>query len=393
VTIVRHAGQLPAILCPTNPEQYAAFNQQQITARTSRSSPVKPVTPVILVPLSDSPTIPSLSLLLQQGTTPTAVCFQQDLLERAKRSEEEWLPSALAQIRHLIQMKEDCLANAAHQSAGETASSPIDPPIILAYSANPAVSPSTISACVNAGASGVLKPPYDLETARLVRRMVRAAKEGRISSVVGLHNLLTSRSSPPSQENDSAQKVVLPPTALSMGGEHEGERVLNGAFRPQHRRGNSVNLDQSQYSSLSSGSRKLSLPPAPPTLLPFTIQKKPSTLSTAHSPAIAEHRNSIDVQLESLLVYQPLVEQRRRSVDVSGLEIALKRAQRAFELVTPKLNGKTWDDAIDKLDDAKDHESEHDDDALRDTQLAELLSAMYYQTQQTIQIQMDDYAK
>lgn len=36
---------------------------------------------------------------------------------------------------------------------------------------------------------------------------------------------------------------------------------------------------------------------------------------------------------------------------------------------------------------------DHDEDVCTDTQLAELLSAMYYQTQLAIQVQMEDYAE
>ena len=114
--------------------------------------------------------------------------------------------------------------------------------------------------------------------------------------------------------------------------------------------------------------------------------------------AFPEHPDDeIDLRFASLLIYDPLNEQkRRRSVDTSGLGIALHRAQRAFETV--KLGGKS--SKIDFPIPAKDDvasigssDSTHDEDSCADTHLAELLSAMYYQTQVAISVEMSEYER
>jgi len=284
----------------------------------------------------------------------------------------------------------------APKSLDDPASPTIEQHIVLAYSANPALSSGTIAACVNAGASGVLKPPYSLDTARIVRRMVRAAKEGRISSVVGLptHD---SRSQSPALDDDG-RKVILPPTALSMGGEHEAEKVLSGAYKT-HRRGTSASFETW---SPSAGRSRESSTPARKTSLGQTGAL--ATTSEIEGPvsamiqAFPEHPDDeIDLRFASLLIYDPLNEQkRRRSVDTSGLGIALHRAQRAFETV--KLGGKS--SKIDFPIPAKDDvasigssDSTHDEDSCADTHLAELLSAMYYQTQVAISVEMSEYER
>jgi hypothetical protein len=360
------------------------------------------VTPIILVPLSDSATIPSLSLLLQQGTTPTAVCFQQDILDRAKRSEEEWLPAALEQLRAVGEMKDRSIAGVEQNPASNPG---VQEPIILAYSANPALSQSTIAACVNAGAAGVLKPPYSFDTARLVRRMVRAAKEGRVSSVVGLAHPHHSRPESPTME-DEGHRVILPPTALSMGGEHEGERALSSAYRT-HRRGTSTGQDlwsanqlpgQSLKSPTLSRSQSHSRSGVPE---PISARSTQTPIS-ARTPAFPEYpENDVDPRFASLLVYRPIIEQkRRRSVDVAGLGVALQRAQHAFETVKARSKMSRPDRRITSKDDTSSmpgweylQEEETCGGDCPDTQLAELLSAMFYQTQLAIQVDMDDYSQ
>lgn len=471
VTVVRNASQIPSVLSPTSTStpSFGSLDQQS-NFPGSRSSPSssRPFTPVILVPLSDILTIPSLSLLLQQGTTPTAVCFQQDLLERARKTEEEWLPHALDQIRSVVEMRDRGLMT--HDNSGLPPIS--ETPVILAYSANPALSSSTIAACVGVGAAGVLKPPYDLETSRLVRRMVRAAREGRVSSVVGLPAYLLPSAMPghstPNEvlsedEEDTRRqvgRVILPPTALSMGGEHEGEKVLSGAFHKQHRRGTSTQWDLGSNMTPSGRSREMSAPytiqrkhsnPPPGQVAPSTSVQSIITSSSSKSrfPAFSQDERDIDHaerhQLTSLYHYNPTLQQRRRSVDTSGLGLALLRAQRVFEKQqsvpsllspaamsrshslgvqddddeksysansTPRLGSKAFTPksaarphsavrglamgsnasltrAVDERDD---HDHEHrDGDRCKDTELAELLSAMYYQTRLAIDIQMDEY--
>ena len=322
-----------------------------------------PLTRVVLVPLSDSSNTPALSLLLEQGTTPTAVVFQQDLLERAKRIEEAWLPAALDEISAVAQMRDH--ANSSEQ-----------PPIVIAYSANAALSAQTIAACVSAGASGVLKPPFDADTARLLRRMVRAAREGRISSTVGLpsQTLSSPRVVSPTDGDEESHRVILPPTALSMGGEHEGEKVL-GAFHSYRLGSNSSAVSDVVPTSSRRGSTEVFL--TSPTI-PIT------TPLTARTPApdVTEHDHE---RFATLLAWNPLSEQRRRSIDVAGLCNALYRAQRAFEVARPMLPANPILDVLAPT------EPGHDSDKCCDTQLAELLSAMYYQTQLAINVEMDGY--
>jgi hypothetical protein len=118
---------------------------------------------VIMVPLSDSPTLPSLSLLLTQGTTPSAICFQQDLLDRARRTEADWLPSALYIIGEAIEQSRQ-----QSRTQGDTTQT-----YVIAYSANPALSPSVVERCMQAGAIGVLQPPYESrDTLKLIKRMI-----------------------------------------------------------------------------------------------------------------------------------------------------------------------------------------------------------------------------
>lgn len=141
------------------------------TSADATSSDGKPskAAQIIMVPLSDSPTLPSLSLLLTQGTTPSAICFQQDLLDRARRTEADWLPSAL----HIIdEAMEQSLARVPlGQEEDKVSTTPMT--YVIAYSANPALSPSVVAKCVQAGAIGVLKPPYEnKETLALIKQMI-----------------------------------------------------------------------------------------------------------------------------------------------------------------------------------------------------------------------------
>ena len=374
MTVIRNPAQLPGILSPQSSASptFTSFNQQ--TLSTSRLPLHTAITPVILVPLCDQPSLPSLSLLLQQGTTPTAVCFQQDLLDRAQRAEEEWLPTALSRLETIIKMVNHTRPGARTTNTLAAVASPanyLSPstselPIVLAYSANPSINPHTIAACVGVGASGVLKPPYDLETARLVRRMVRAAKEGRVSSVVGLPAVSEGVVSPTADEEDPFRRVVLPPTALSMGGEHAGELALSGAIRYNHnqqQRGGSIKsgTDSRSSSPLSntssravhrestipprksslggrlsiSGTASLIKPTPPRTGLPSSSSSKSLVSPTNHSHNSAYSfpfppTTTTTTTAHSSSV-RPTYDTRRRSVDVSGLDLALKRAQKIFE--------------------------------------------------------------
>ncbi|ORX39638.1 hypothetical protein BD324DRAFT_614437 [Kockovaella imperatae] len=426
VTVVRNISQVSCILTPSSGgiPTYSTFSTQTLTAARSSS-----VTPVILVPLCDQPTLPSLSLLLQQGTTPSAVCFQQDLLERARQAEQTWLPTALNRVQAAIRIRDE--VNRLNVDPNRKKPSNTDTPIILAYSANPALSHQTIAACVSAGCSGVLKPPYDFQTARMVRRMVRAAKEGRISSVVGLPNRTGDLSSPTGDdEDDPISRVILPPTALSMGGEHAGEIVLSGLIRHNSLRNSGATPHDSRNGSPLSNSRNANqqIPPRKNSLgRPSPLDPKNkrdsqsnirSTLSTSNSSksiatptSTAAHSHSLSDNLA-----RPH-DGRRRSVDVSGLEFALRRAQKAFEqnkrppskarsrfsaskplptIFTPDDEGPLGEKMdMDEPESGIVSTLAVDPPETKETELAELLSSMYLQTQMAIRVQVgdDDYAR
>ena len=278
-------------------------------------------------------------------------------------------------------------------------------PIILAYSANPALSPSTISACVAAGASGVLKPPFDLETAKLVRRMVRAAREGRISSVVGLPSGDEIGPMSPTLE-EPEMTVILPPTALRLGGEHEGEKALSAAVKT-HARGMSEQWSlRTAFPAEASPALSVTLrgDRDPAVFARGGNSLQPSTVSI-HKPGVVESsfrhpaEQGDQYRLGPLYRHNPAYDNRRRSVDVSGLQIALGRAQRAFEAAAAPDSNRIPSKAkpepgysFPRTPTKPGRQTLGADEAdNKDTELAELLSAMYYQTTVAIQIQMSDY--
>ncbi|GHJ84156.1 hypothetical protein NliqN6_0558 [Naganishia liquefaciens] len=164
VNILRENGiQVSTLRTASHLGQYISHIHDLPLASGDATNITESTAQVIMVPLSDSPTLPSLSLLLTQGTTPSAICFQQDLLDRARRTEDDWLPSALHIIAEAIEQsgqqsrKQDCTTQT-H---------------VIAYSANPALSPSVVERCMQAGAIGVLQPPYDSrDTLKLIKRMI-----------------------------------------------------------------------------------------------------------------------------------------------------------------------------------------------------------------------------
>ena len=325
-------------------------------------------------------------------------------MERARQTEEEWLPSALAQIREVVSMRD------------YKTSSTYEVPIVLAYSANPALNPTTTQLCIVAGAAGVLKPPFHGETARLVKRMVRAAREGRISSVVDLprehgRNLQSTSASNQlhsySGTEDTGTKVVLPPTALDMGGEHEGEKVLSAAMT--HRRQNSANSINSRTRQSSNTLSLDSLSPIDPArvrrqdmsiLTPSTARHVTTPTSTTET----QHDHlPIHPYVASMGRYKPTRTPRRRSVDVGCLSLALERATTAFEgplsipdstgfsfpppPVAPSTGmkrGKTQVSLDRSLALGGEEES-------TETHLAELLSAMYRQSTAAMDVSMAEY--
>nr|XP_018264117.1 uncharacterized protein I303_03997 [Kwoniella dejecticola CBS 10117]OBR86275.1 hypothetical protein I303_03997 [Kwoniella dejecticola CBS 10117] len=415
VTVIRHASHLPQVLDPSHQSSFQAPS----IVRPNDST--EPLTQVVLVPLSDSPAFPSLSLLLQQGTTPTAVCFQQDLLDRAKRSEEEWLPGALAQIQSINNMQD----KSAHPTSGSATSSTTSlsnpasvrvQPIIIAYSANPALSQTTINACLSAGAAGVLKPPYELDTAELVMRIVNAYKEGKPLATASSPSLgrspspLSTSRSPLGTPLSEETTVILPPTALDMGAEHEGERVLGAAVSGTpgtHRKSSSGSwtVEPVKRTSISGSTRKGSVS----TNTNGTLSPPPATPKSTFPPLPLDFSLPQPFELHT---YPAECNPRRRSVDIGGLSLALKRASLAYEensnrpigttlsqikegysfpAITPtKANAgeslKSSTNATNVAVNSVDSDSEGEG-----SELAELLSAMFCHSMTTIEVQMSDY--
>lgn len=316
---------------------------------------------VIMVPLSDSPTLPSLSLLLTQGTTPSAICFQQDLLDRARRTEADWLPSALYII-----------SQAVHESRQRDSTTRIH---VIAYSANPALSKDVVERCVEAGAVGVLQPPYESsDTLERVRKLV--ADEER---------------------NSPAQRTfdVFPPGRRELHGESPGGHALPS-------RALSPGTDTIPRDVVS-----------PMTATPNANYYMPSTSAGSPSPFISD------------------LAARRRSVDTGGLSLALQRASRHImshesnnrnsppegtghwrvgmfreARTTPHSPTRDSDQQEERVKLRTDRSASVADigshvplkahDAIPEEQeeemaVAELLSEMYRQTRVAIEIQMEDY--
>ncbi|KAK6902664.1 hypothetical protein I203_107922 [Kwoniella mangroviensis CBS 8507] len=393
VTVIRHASHIPAVL---DPSSHSSFQAPPIVRS---NDPNEPLTQVVLVPLTDSPAFPSLSLLLQQGTTPTAVCFQQDLLDRAKRSEDEWLPGAVEQIRSINNMPHT------PSHAFSTSSTTAEPPVIIAYSANPALSQAAINACINAGAAGVIKPPYELDTADLIMRIVTAYREGKplptnSSPPLGrTPSPLSQSRSPLGTPRSEETAVVLPPTALDMGAEHEGERVLGAAVSggPNGHReqsSGSWNTEPVKRSSISGPGRRSSLTPndsgipSPPPLTSDTLASK---LSFPPLP--------LDFSLPQPYPYAMECNPRRRSVDIGGLSLAIKRASLAFEDTSNPIGttlsqikeGYSFPPSTPAKKKSSNEPVQVDESQGQGSELAELLSAMFCHSMTTIEVQMSDY--
>ncbi|WVQ71403.1 hypothetical protein IAR50_000938 [Cryptococcus sp. DSM 104548] len=474
VTVVRALAHLTPILNPS--PSSSSFTSHPITRP---SDPSEPLTNIVLVPLADAPSFPSLSLLTNRGTTPTAVCFQQDVLDRARRAEDRWLAGALGQIRRVGEI---CQLD---QDGGMEAGKGAGKPLMVAYSANPALSQNAVSACISAGAIGVLRPPYGPDTAGTLKRMAELQKEGGMPvifnspfhpspAVESVHSAHRSSFSAFSGSGGEETSVVLPPTALSMGGagggEHEGERVLSAAVGSS-RRGSmgswSVHCDSKRNS--------LSLDPAAPSSRKGSIQYGVNFASdpfnsgcTCASPALAPtstpgvvhepsptnarfnepHVNTPATDAFPYLYDQattfcashphPKPDPRRRSVDVGGLALAIKRASRLYDGVAPLGVGKgkmvpgygivapkfapttAAGVTLGEIQEAYSFppslsptapapgiadaaarsptspgiwtETSAENDAWgKYTELAELLSALYYQTGATVEVQMEEF--
>ncbi|OXG38621.1 high-affinity phosphodiesterase [Cryptococcus neoformans Bt15] len=389
VTVVHTLSHLTSLIDPD-----VSHSAHPIITRPA--DPAEPVTHVILVPLADSPAFPSLSLLVNSGTTPSAVCFQQDILERAIRAEEQWLKGALAQIKRVADM---CTKHrSAVSSTASTArpspatsgpGSPIEAPapLIIAYSANPSLSQSAISACITAGVIGVLKPPYDLSTAEMVRRMVWSYKEGELPvafqspfDMSSPYDITASRFSiSPGGGSDETTTVVLPPTALDMGAEHEGEKILAAAMGPRQGSSEAWNWARSEKRSSISQRTSISRESQNPSRKgstvsgiaftsadPFAASCACNSPSSQHlrpdqqappmyqqTPTVPTYKHPeislppaqqytypyLFYQAPSFCAFHPAPDPRRRSVDIGGLAEAIKRASRLYEASHPILSG------------------------------------------------------
>lgn len=374
MTAVRHNAHLPGILS----EPQATPTVPQLSA--SRELP-QPAQQVVLVPLGDTPSLPSLSLLLSRGTTPSAVCFQQDLLDRAAKIEGDWINAATASIQRVQELIKPGF-NAA--VSGET-------PLVVGYVSHGTLSPAAVQACIAAGASGVLHPPYDAHTALVLNQLVTARKAGKTDTVA---NLSTSPSHPNLSMGgsfDDDTNVVLTPTALSMGAEHESEKVLS-AFT-HHRRRLSAHLNLSRVVTPgSNGSIHGEPHPDRDALKTGTTTSSvgqtvatPGSTTLAHFPALAH------IYDQTNLTAVTSAEARRRSVDTGGIALAFNRASQRMipadmagdpSMHSPNRNGSDAMVAGDKEQEAADAHT---------TQFAEVLGDVHEQTMASINIQMGEY--
>lgn len=315
----------------------------------TRSS--KPLRRVLLVPLSDSPTLPSLSLLLAQGTTPSAVCFQQDLLERARRTEADWLPSALDMIWRATQS----------QGPYQQGDSTKENVSVIAYSANPALSDGVVEQCIQAGALGVLFPPYEShETLRRIRELINEAP----------------------RQDRRASAISLASHRESVTAGHSGDGS------PQYVR----------------------IPPAPP-ISPIAINEPPKPKGFHAQLALYEfspRRRSVDTGGIALAL------QRASEVEECEAVLAKKRPRRSgggggrplmHDIISPSEPRNNVESKILRVDRSASLVESHlegflpngkqqrpeDDSSDQDTRLAELLGAMYRETRIAIEIKMADY--
>jgi hypothetical protein len=356
---------------------------------TSLSTPgaKSKVQQVILVPLGDAPPLPSHSLFLAQGTTPSAVCFQQDLLDRARKVEEEFLTEALGRFQKVKEAIEKEIGSDADQ------------PVILGYLAHGSLAQSSISECLEAGASGVLHPPYDGRTVASLKMLVAAANEGTSSTVALLGSPAVSAQFSPINEEEG--KVILTPTALSMGAEHESEKVLSASFSSQRRR-RSTQMSQISLNRVVSGSSTgsaglsglssdLTKEHPDESQHGTSASSNATNLRTPKTPHTALDDFSFPTHINRLLGTSQVASEaaRRRSVDTGGLALAFDRATKRME---------TIDGAGEPVEDPADHinvvAGEHEQevaDGSSTTQFAEVLGEMYNQTMMSIDVQMGDY--
>jgi len=293
-----------------------------------------------------------LSLLLAQGTTPSAICFQQDLLDRARRTEADWLPSALNMISTATRRGSD--ATTLDQDPGTERSIHV-----IAYSANPALAPSVVDECLRAGAIGVLQPPYDNDmTLQMIRRMIMWAERSDQVRRSFDHAEAEGEDTQQSVEAFVRQEEQLLEDAAGVPGFEHDDLGETGS-----------------HNDSNDG-------PDTPT---------EAELKTEPAKTLYSHLAAYDFSA------------RRRSVDNGGLSLALERADRLNRqnhlestsgLLTPSTAAPlTKQDRSSSLAGLEGHlaakqEANSDGDA---TIIAELLGEMYRQTRISIEIQMIDY--
>lgn len=325
------------------------------TVSNTVSTFASPLCRVLLVPLSDSPTLPSLSLLLAQGTTPSAICFQQDLLDRARRTEADWLPSALNMIETATRRGSEAAlpAEALHKERCIH---------VIAYSANPALAPSVVDECLRAGAIGVLQPPYDNDvTLKKIRKMIKWAE--RSHQVRGSYDASEVSGNEQEEAQRSNEAFI-----------REEEQILEDAA-------------------------------AVPSLVPDEAGHADSGVQDPDQPTEAELNSDPAKTLYSRLAAYDF-SSRRRSVDNGGLSLALERAQTAAKQhrfkSTPDIHHlsatptpPTKQDRSSSLAGLEGYLVAKQEEKPQETAtvVAELLGEMYRQTRISIEIQMIDYAE
>lgn len=301
--------------------------------------------------------------------------------------EEEFLAEALGRFQKVKEAIEKEIGSDADQ------------PVILGYLAHGSLAQSSISECLEAGASGVLHPPYDGRTVASLKMLVAAANEGTSSTVALLGSPAVSAQFSPINEEEG--KVILTPTALSMGAEHESEKVLSASFSSQRRR-RSTQMSQISLNRVVSGSSTgsaglsglssdLTKEHPDESQHGTSASSNATNLRTPKTPHTALDDFSFPTHINRLLGTSQAASEaaRRRSVDTGGLALAFDRATKRME---------TIDGAGEPVEDPADHinvvAGEHEQevaDGSSTTQFAEVLGEMYNQTMMSIDVQMGDY--
>jgi len=312
-------------------------------------------------------------------------------LDRARKVEDDWLATATTTIQHVEQ-----LCSAIPESPGATNGSSPAQPIIIAYVTSGTPSPTAIETCIGAGAYGVLHPPFGVQTAAIIKHIVTTGRQSTASSTSGLSSPRSLAFSPLSSVLEDDPKVILTPTALGLGAEHESEKVLSAFGHQRRRRSTQLHLSRVVSPDSAEGAEDETLQEREP------LKTGTSTSSVGHTVATPSTTLSHFPSLSHL--YDPFsgLQQppnfdpsRRRSVDTGGIALAFDRATKLVVSVDP-------------VDNKIEHETEHNEhrpainvvagekeqeaaDGTNTTQFAEVLGEMYQQTMSSIDIQMEEY--